>query len=100
VADHLWLGAVAGGARASGRSLHGLAVGEQADLVVLDGSGVLSGLAPAQALASHVFAHTGPSAVRDVFVAGVPRIRDGEHALQHSAARQFVATRSALLRES
>jgi formimidoylglutamate deiminase len=100
VADHLWLGAVAGGARASGRAIRGLAVGEQADLVVLDGSGVLGGLAPAQTLASHVFAHTGPSAVRDVFVAGVPRIRDGEHALQHRAARQFVATRSALLRES
>ncbi len=99
VADHLWLGAVAGGAQASGRAIRGLAVGERADLVVLDGSGVLAGLPPAQALASHVFANSGRSAVRDVFVAGVQRVQDGAHALQDAASRQFVATRSALLRE-
>jgi formimidoylglutamate deiminase len=99
VAEHLWRGAVAGGAQASGRAIRGLAVGEQADLVVLDGDGVLAGLAPAQALASHVFAHSGRSAVRDVFVAGVQRVCEGEHALQGVACRQFVATRSALLQE-
>jgi formimidoylglutamate deiminase len=99
VADHLWLGAVAGGAQASGRAVRGLAVGQQADFVVLDGSGPLGGLGPAQALASHVFANSGRSAVRDVFVGGVQRVRDGEHALQGVACRQFVATRSALLQE-
>ena len=99
VADHLWLGAVAGGARASGRTIRGLAPGEQADFVVLDGGGLLAGLAPAQALASHVFANQGRSAVRDVFVAGIQRIRDGEHALQRVACEQFVAARGELLRE-
>ncbi|MES2101443.1 MAG: formimidoylglutamate deiminase [Pseudomonadota bacterium] len=99
VADHLWLGAVGGGAQASGRAIRGLSVGQQADFVVLDGSGPLAGLAPAQALASHVFASHGRSAVRDVFVAGTQRIRDGEHVLQRSACERFVAARSALLRE-
>jgi formimidoylglutamate deiminase len=99
VADHLWLGAVAGGAQASGRAIRGLAAGQQADFVVLDGSGPLAGLAPAQALASQVFANQGRSAVRDVFVGGTRRVRDGEHALQRVACEQFVATRGALLRE-
>lgn len=99
VADHLWLGGIAGGAQASGRAIRGLSVGQQADFVVLDGSGPLAGLAAAQALASHVFANQGRGAVRDVFVAGVQRIREGEHALQRSACDHFVAARSALLRE-
>jgi formimidoylglutamate deiminase len=99
VADHLWLGAVAGGAQASGRALRGLSAGQQADFVVLDTRGPLTGLTPSQALASHVFASQGRSAVRDVFVAGVQRIRDGEHALQRVACERFVAARSALLRE-
>jgi len=99
VADHLWLGAVAGGARASGRAIRGLAPGQQADFVVLDGGGLLAGLAPSQALASHVFANQGRSAVRDVFVAGTQRIRDGQHALQRVACEHFVAARGELLRE-
>ena len=99
VADHLWLGAVGGGARASGRSLGGLAVGQQADFVVLDGSGTLAGLAPSQVLASHVFAHSGRGAVRDVWVAGVQRVHEGRHALERSACARFVATRRELLDE-
>ena len=99
VADHLWLGAVAGGAQASGRAIRGLAVGQQADFVVLDGTDTLAGLTPSRALASHVFANHGRSAVRDVFVAGTRRIHDGEHPLQRVACDHFVAARSALLRE-
>ena len=99
VADRLWLDAVRGGARASGRRIGGIAVGEQADLVVLDTRGPLAGLAPAQALASHVFAPHGRNGVRDVWVAGRPQVRDGEHALGHPACERFVAARSALLSE-
>ena len=99
VADRLWLGAVAGGAQASGRPIGALARGRQADFVVLDTRGPLAGLAPAQALAGHVFANAGRSAVRDVFVAGIQRVRDGEHALQHAACAHFVAARSALLHQ-
>ena len=98
VADHLWLGAVAGGAQASGRALRGLSVGQQTDFTVLDTRGPLAGLTPSQALAGHVFASQGRSTVRDVFVAGVQRIRDGQHALQRVACERFVAARSDLLR--
>ena len=97
VADHLWLGAVHGGARASGRAIAGLAVGQQADFVVLDTRGALAGLAPEQALAGHVFANQGRNTVRDVWVAGRSQLRDGEHALGRLACERFVAARSALL---
>ena len=99
VADRLWLGAVAGGAQASGRALGGLAIGQQADFVVLDGRGTLAGLAPSQALASHVFANVGRRAVRDVYVGGVRRVQAGAHALEGAACERFVAARSELLRE-
>ena len=119
VADRLWLGAVAGGARASGRAAGdsaagspavgdraaggpapgGLTIGAPADFVVLDTTGPLAGLAPAQALASHVFANQRGNAVRDVFVAGVQRVHDGAHPLQQVACDRFVAARAALLRE-
>ena len=97
VADHLWLGAVHGGARASGRAVAGLAVGQQADFVVLDTRGTLAGLAPELALAGHVFANHGRNMVRDVWVAGRSQLRDGEHALGRLACERFVAARSALL---
>ena len=99
VADHLWLGAVRGGAQASGRCIAGLAVGEQADFVVLDTRGPLAELAPAQALAGHVFTPHGRNAVRDVWVAGHHHVRDGEHSAAGLACERFVAARSALLSE-
>lgn len=98
LADRLWLGAVHGGARASGRALGGLAAGQQADFVVLDTRGALSGLAPEQVLANHVFANHGRNAVREVWVAGRPQVRDGEHPLGRAACERFVATRAALLK--
>jgi formimidoylglutamate deiminase len=97
LADHLWLGAVQGGARASGRAVDGIAIGQQADFVALDTGRTLAGLAPAQAHASHVFASHGGNAVRDVWVAGRQRIREGTHALDRAACAQFVAARSQLL---
>ena len=97
LADHLWLGAVHGGARAAGRPIGGLAVGQQADFVVLDNRGALAGLTPAQMLASHVFASAG-RVVREVWVAGCARVVDGEHVLGGAACGAFVAARSDLLR--
>jgi formimidoylglutamate deiminase len=98
-AEHLWLGAVRGGARASGRAIGGLRVGQQADFVVLDTAGTLAGLAPSQVLASHVFAHHGRSALREVGVAGRQRVHAGAHALDRVACEHFVAARGALLSE-
>ena len=99
VADHLWLGAVQGGARASGRAIGGLAIGQQADFAVLDTGRTLANLAPSQVLASHVFASHGRNTVRDVWVAGRQHIREGAHVLAHAACARFVAARSQLLDE-
>jgi formimidoylglutamate deiminase len=98
VAEALWRGAVQGGARASGRPIAGIAVGQQADFVALDSRHALAGLTPALALAGHVFANHSRNAVRDVWVAGVHHVRDGEHPHAGLACKHFVAARSALLK--
>jgi len=97
IAEHLWLDAVRGGSRASGRAIGGLAVGEQADLVVLDTRHALAGLTPAHALSNHLFANQARNAVREVWVGGRQRVQDGEHVLGASACERFVAARAALL---
>jgi formimidoylglutamate deiminase len=97
VADHLWLGAVHGGARASGRAIAGLAAGQQADFVVLDTRGPLARLTPEQVLANHVFANHVRNHVRDVWVAGRLHVRDGEHMLASVACERFIGARSALI---
>jgi formimidoylglutamate deiminase len=99
VADQLWLASTSGGARASGRPVGALAVGAQADFVVLDVTRALADLSPSQALAHHVFASHVRNTVRDVWVGGLRRITCGRHALEGPACERFVAARSQLLRE-
>ena len=99
VADHLWLASAGGGARASGRPVGALAVGAQADFVVLEVSQALAGLSPSEVLANHVFASHGRNTVRDVWVGGQQRITEGRHALEGRSCERFVAARSQLLRE-
>ena len=61
VATAMTLAAVAGGAAAAGRPVAGLAPGQRADFVVLDGAHpLIAGLTPPEALDAHVFAsHRG-----------------------------------------
>lgn len=99
VADDLWLGAVAGGALASGRAIGGLAVGRQADLVVL-ADALFEGLDPDQALASFVFANQRRNAVADVWVGGRRRVQNGRHAEDEATQRAFVAARAQLLSQT
>jgi formimidoylglutamate deiminase len=98
IADHLWLAAVAGGARASGRPIDGFAVGQQADIVAIS-ERTLDGLTPSRTLASHVFASHGRNAVRDVWVGGRQHIREGAHASERAAVDNFVAARRELMNE-
>ena len=100
VAENLWLSAVDGGARASGAAIAGLSVGQSADFVVLDAQGAMHGLAPAQVLASHVFASHPDKALRQVWVGGRCRVSDGAHALGAQACERFVAARARLLQEA
>jgi len=97
LADGLWLGAVAGGARASARAVTGLIEGQKADFLVLRADRALAGLSPAQTLASHVFASHGGNAVRDVWAAGVCRVSEGQHEYEGAACEAFVEARGQLL---
>jgi formimidoylglutamate deiminase len=98
VATAMTLEAVAGGAQASGRSVAGLAVGQQADLVVLDANHpLLQGLpSPDVMLSAHVFASHRNSAIAAVRVGGRPVVRDGRHPLRQEAGHALAAARSAL----
>ena len=96
VAEDLWRCAVAGGAQAAGRKVAGLAVGQQADLIVL-ADAMFEGLTPAQQLASHLFASHRRDAVAQVWVAGRCVIDNGRHAAAEAAERGFVAARARLL---
>ncbi|MFE8647103.1 formimidoylglutamate deiminase [Sphingomonas sp. NCPPB 2930] len=100
VATALTLQAVQGGAQAAGRAVGGLAVGQQADLVVLDAAHpALQGLPAADMLSAHVFASHRSSAIDSVRVAGHARVTGGRHPLHHGAAAAFVAARTQLLQD-
>jgi len=98
VATAMTLQAVAGGAQAAGRAVAGLAVGQQADLVVLDAQHVALRDLPAHSmLSAHVFGSHRTSAIDSLWVAGVQRVAQGRHALHEAAAHAFVAARSATI---
>ena len=98
VATAMTLQAVSGGAQASGRAIGGLAVGQQADMVVLDTQHVaLHGLPVHNMLSAHVFGSHRTSAIASLWVAGVQRVASGRHTLHDAAAQAFVAARSATI---
>ncbi len=99
VATAMTLEAVAGGAQASARAIAGLAVGQQADWVVLDPSNpLLKGLPSAEALLSaHVFASHRRSAIGEVWVAGRAQVHAGRHALHDEALSGLAHARRQLL---
>jgi formimidoylglutamate deiminase len=101
VATAMTLQAVQGGAQASGRAargLAGLAEGQQADMVALHAQHVaLAGLPAPGMLSAHVFGSHRTSAIDSLWVAGEQRVAAGRHALHGTAARAFVAARSATI---
>ena len=102
VATAMTLQAVAGGAQASGRSVPGaaagLAVGQQADMLVLDARHVaLAGLPAHSMLSAHVFGSHRTSAIDSVWVGGAQRVAQGRHVSHESAASAFVAARSSTI---
>jgi len=99
VAAATLLQAVAGGAQASGRAAHGLAVGQRADFCVLDAQHLaLAGLTAPDMLSAHVFASHRTSALDAVWVGGQQRTRQGRHPLHNVAATAFTAARSQLIK--
>jgi formimidoylglutamate deiminase len=98
VADRLWLEAVAGGARAAARPVAGLAAGQRADFLVLDGQHpTLAGLDGAHALATYVFASHGHETLAEVRTGGTCRVQHGVHPQQVDAGRLFAEARARLL---
>jgi formimidoylglutamate deiminase len=103
VATAMVQAAVTGGTIASGRASNagacGLAIGQSADFVVLDGLHLaLRGVeSPDLMLAAHVFASHRSSAIADVWVKGQQRVQQGRHAMATPAALAFVKARAQLL---
>ena len=99
VATAMTLAAVAGGAQASGRAVAGLAVGQQADWLMLDAHHpLLQGLpSPEAMLSSHVFASHRQSAIAEVWVGGQARVREGRHSLSETARTGLAQARRQLL---
>jgi formimidoylglutamate deiminase len=99
VATSMTLQAVAGGTQACARPVAGLAVGQQADMVVLDAQHpLLRDLpTPEAMLSAHVFASHRQSALQQVWVAGRVQVQSGHHVLHDAALSGLVAARRQLL---
>ncbi|HEY0064794.1 MAG TPA: formimidoylglutamate deiminase [Telluria sp.] len=92
VGDFLWQGALAGGARATGRPVGALAAGKRADLLVLDSAHPnLAGIAPADVLSTLVFCGND-NLVRDVMVGGRWVVQNQEHVAQAEITQRYVHT--------
>jgi formimidoylglutamate deiminase len=102
VATAMLLSAVAGGAQASARPVAGLAIGQQADFLVLDDQHLLVRdlPSPEAMLSAHVFASHRQSALLQVWVRGRLRVQSGRHALHDSALSGGVAARQQLLKNT
>lgn len=86
----LYRGALAGGARALGRRIEGIAVGQRADFVVLDAAHPdLAGGVDDRWLDSYIFA-AGSRAIEAVHVGGVEVVRGGRHHAHEAIAARYV----------
>jgi len=98
VGGYLYRQALAGGARASGRPIAGLAAGQRADLLVLDGQHAdLCGKRRDALLDSLIFASHGATPIRDVMSGGQWVVRDGRHAGEEKNAAGYRQTLQKLL---
>ena len=93
----LYIGALAGGARAAGRNSGALAPGLWADMVALaTDNAFLCNRKGDMALDTAIFAGHGPSCITDVWSAGRHKVQGGQHRDHASITRDFCATMAAL----
>ena len=98
VADRLYLEAVEGGAVATGRPVAGLAAGQRADLLVLDGQHPnLAHRSDEQLLAGLVFCQHGDTPIMDVIVGGRQVVSQRRHIGEEAAASSYRAALADLL---
>jgi formimidoylglutamate deiminase len=89
VGMRLWQDAASGGAQALGQPVGGLAVGNRADMVVVDANHpILVGREGATLVDSLVFSGNS-NPVRDVFVAGEQVVTEGHHDREETVTRRF-----------
>ena len=88
---------MAGGALASARNIAGLAVGQRADLVVLDPDAADAMNDADASLSAWIFAHHGAHGAPDVMAAGRLAVKDGYHVVQDAVLREYVRARDTLL---
>lgn len=102
VADFLFDASVAGGAQATGRRVNGLAVGQQADFLVLNADDpILAEHSSDTWLSALVFSErAGSQPICDVYVAGQTVITDGHHAQEDQAWQNYRQTLRHLLQHS
>ncbi|MFS2115856.1 formimidoylglutamate deiminase, partial [Herbaspirillum frisingense] len=87
-------------AAASGRPVAGLAVGQRADFIVLDGEDInLADRSPEQLLSALVFCEHDGQPIRDVYVGGRQVVAAGHHALEDSARRAYRSAVAELLKD-
>jgi formimidoylglutamate deiminase len=100
LAQHLYLSAVSGGAAAAGCKVAGFAVGESADLLVLDAGGADGWSEPTHALSAWLFGNHTQTGIRDVMVGGRWVVQAGHHHAEQNALRDYRRARDALLRRT
>lgn len=94
----LYRGALAGGARALGRRIGGIAVGQRADFVVLDATHPdLAHGVDDRWLDSYIFA-AGSRVIDAVHVGGVEVVRSGQHIARPAIAARYGKTMARLAR--
>ncbi|MQT35738.1 MAG: formimidoylglutamate deiminase [Pseudomonas helleri] len=93
----LYDAAVAGGAQAMGQPVAGLAVGQRADWLVLDGNDPYLATAQEDGILNRWLFAGGDRQVRDVVVNGQWVVRDGRHADEDVSSRDFTRVLGELL---
>ena len=93
----LYDAAVAGGAQAMGQPVAGLAVGQRADWLVLDGNDPYLATAQEDGILNRWLFAGGDRQVRDVVVNGQWVVRDGHHADEDVSSRDFTRVLRELL---
>lgn len=97
VATALYLGAVSGGAQASGCNVDGIASGQCADFVELDVNHHAMALLPVEkALAGHIFGSSRTSVIQRVWTRGQLRVSHNQHLLHERALEDVVKVRQQL----
>ena len=89
--------ALAGGAQAMGQPVAGLAVGQRADWLVLDGNDPYLATAHEDAILNRWLFAGGDRQVRDVLVNGKWAVREGHHADEIESSQDFTRVLKALL---